>query len=298
MDDLPNNDILHSKSFHKAHSLTEGMLLEESGIVTSGSSKRIQVCSGCECELKLGRVPKQALANGMWIGKVPMELAMLTLPEKVLVAKCFPAAYIVKLFLKQKGAKTWASAGCNSGMRGNVSTYHLNVEDIANLVDPIVMPPSPAVLAATIGITIISPHNLPEQTMPGFLHVKQSWIKDALRWLKNNNPLWGNITISNEQLELYSDEDCVQETIKVIMKYLDKIEAVDREHAGYVIDDDDEEEKAENGYERNIAVGMSGKVWDHIRHFKLTSVQGVKDVDNEVDDPETLPDFVLEGVLK
>ena len=128
--------------------------------------------------------------------------------------------------------------------------------------------------------------------------MKRSQIKDALRWLKNNNPLWGNITISNEQLELYSDEDCVLETIKVIMKYLDEIEAVDREHAGYVIDDDDEEEKAENGHERNIAAGMSGKVWDHMRHFELTSVQGVKDVDNEVDNPETLLDFVLEGVLK
>lgn len=73
---------------------------------------------------------------------------------------------------------------------------------------------------------------------------------------------------------------------------------MDREHAGYVIDDDDEEEKAENGHERNIAAGMSGQVWDHMRHFKLTSVQGVKDVDNEVDNPETLLDFVLEGVLK
>lgn len=36
-------------------------------------------------------------------------------------------------------------------MRGNVSTYHLNMEDIANLVDPIMMPPSPAVLEAMIG---------------------------------------------------------------------------------------------------------------------------------------------------
>lgn len=105
LDDLLNKDILHPKSFHKAHSLTEGMLLEESSIVMSGNSKRIQVCSGCKHELKLGRVLKQALVNGMWIGKVPMELAMLTLPERVLVAKCFPAAYIVKLFPKQKGQR-------------------------------------------------------------------------------------------------------------------------------------------------------------------------------------------------
>ena len=97
---------------------------------------------------------------------------------------------------------------------------------------------------------------------------------------------------------MYSGEDCIQETIKFITKYLDEIEAVDRECAGYVIDDNDKEEMAENSHERNIAVGMSGKVWDHMRHFKLTSVQGVKDVDNEVDDPETLLEFILEGVVK
>ena len=101
---------------------------------------------------------------------------MLMLLEHVLVTKCFPATYVVKLFLKKKGAKTWSSSGCNMGMRGNVSTYHLNVEDITNLMDPLVMPPSPVLLATMIGVTIAGLHNLPERTMPGFLCVKWAWI--------------------------------------------------------------------------------------------------------------------------
>lgn len=89
------------------------------------------------------RLPKFALANGMWIGNVPLELAVLMLPEKVLISKCYPAAYIVKLFPKQQGAKSLAAAGSNSGVRGNVSTYQSNIEDIGSLVDPVIMPPLP-----------------------------------------------------------------------------------------------------------------------------------------------------------
>ena len=168
-------------------------------------------------------------------------------------------------------------------MRGNVSTYCLNAEDVANVVDPIMRPPSPTILATTIDITIIRPQNHPECTMPGFLHVKWSRIKDALRWLKNNNPLWENITISDDQLDLYSDEDCIPETIKVTMTYSDQIAVVDRERAEYVTDDEDEEELAEDCQERNITVGMSGKVWNAKKYLSLTSVKGVKDMDNEVD---------------
>lgn len=98
----------------------------------------------------------------MWIGKVPVELAVLTLPERILVVKCFPVAYVVKLFPKQKGVKMWMVAGCNSGLRGNISTSQLNVKDIANFVDPIVMPPPLMILATTISMTIIGPQNIPE----------------------------------------------------------------------------------------------------------------------------------------
>ena len=172
VDDMVNKQLLQPPIAHNSHQLTDGMLLEQAGVMDDKRGQMLTVCAVCEKDIRAGKVPKLALANGMWLGKVPMELQVLTFPECVLVTKCFPAAYMVKLLLKKKGAKTWSSLGCNTGMKGNVSTYHLNVEDIANLVNPVVMPPSPVLFAAMIGITIVGPHNLPKRTMPGFLHVK------------------------------------------------------------------------------------------------------------------------------
>jgi hypothetical protein len=45
---------------------------------------------------KKKKTPALSLANGMWIGEVPLELSVLTLPERILVAHYFPAAHIVK----------------------------------------------------------------------------------------------------------------------------------------------------------------------------------------------------------
>ena len=256
VDDMVNKQLLWPPIAHNSHWLTDGMLLEQAGVTDDKRGQTLTVCAVCEKDIRARKVPKLALANRMWLGKVPMELQVLTLPECVLVAKCFPAAYMVKLFLKKKEAKTWSSLGCNTGMRGNVSTYCLNVEDIANLVNPMVMPPSPVLLAAMIGITIVGPHNLPKRTMPGFLCVKRVQIRDALKWLKNNNPLWANIIISDDMLVLYSEEDCVLEEIKVVTKYSDNLEAVDHERSGYVVDDDDDDRDHDA---ENMVPGLRGE---------------------------------------
>ena len=167
---------------------------------------------------------------------MPAELVVLTLPEKVLITKCFPAAYIIKLFPKEKGVKTWARSGTNNRMKGSVSTYCLNMQDFVNLVDPFIMPPIPQILAATIRVTIVGPQNLLEKTMPGFLRVKQSHIKMAL---KTHNPLYMNIIISNEILDMYPENDVIPEEILSLVKYSDDVETLESEWAGYVVEDDD-----------------------------------------------------------
>lgn len=107
----------------------------------------------------------------MWIGDVPLVLRVLTLPECILVAHYFPAVYIVKLYPKKRGARAWPTSGLHSGLRGNVSTYRLNTDDIMHMTDSQLMPPSSLILAATIGATFVGPGNLPQKMMPGFLHV-------------------------------------------------------------------------------------------------------------------------------
>jgi hypothetical protein len=131
-----NKENLRPSKPHPAHILTDEMLLHchSSSLRTDASGQSIaNVCTSCNVDLQHEKTPVLSLANGMWIGDVPLELKVLTLPERILVARYFPAAYIVKLYPRQKGARTWATTGLHSGLQGNVSMYRLNTDDIAKM---------------------------------------------------------------------------------------------------------------------------------------------------------------------
>ncbi|KAJ6495752.1 hypothetical protein C8R47DRAFT_958364, partial [Mycena vitilis] len=162
------------------------------------------ICLQCKAKLLQDERPPLALANGMWIGSIPFELSILTLAERLLIALYFPAAYVIKLYPLKKGAKSWADIQdkVNSAMKGNVSTYRLNTAQIAGIVSGNTMPPSPQILAATIGVTFVGAGNVPLRVMPDFLRVRRQRVFDALVWLKQNNDLYGRIEISQEQLRL------------------------------------------------------------------------------------------------
>ena len=120
---------------HPAQVLTNGLLLHRAPSALYTSDAVTNVCDRCVSHLLRDRLPPLSLANRIWIGDIPVELKLLTLPGHILVGRYFPAAYIVKLSPKKKEARACASAGCHSGLRGNVSTYHQNTEDIADMVD-------------------------------------------------------------------------------------------------------------------------------------------------------------------
>ena len=180
---------------------------------------------------------------------MPLELKILTLPERILVSRYFPAAYIVKLYPKKKGARVWSEeAGLHSGLQGNVSTYHLNTSDVASMTgDGRTMPPPSSILAATVGVTFVGPRNLPEKTLPGFLRVNKMRVRNALEWLKENNPLYADIDISTERLNALPSDGVPKEISSFTRHLTDELLLAD-ETDGYVPEEDDGEE---NGGERH-----------------------------------------------
>ena len=191
------------------------------------------ICNDCLTRLKMNRTPRLALANGMWIGDVPFELAVLTLPEQMLIARYFPSALIVKMYPRQKGARS-----LNSGLQGNVSTYRLDTNEIAGLVSDDVMPRPIKILASTIGVTFVGPKNLLEKSLPRFLHVRRRRVRDVHLWLKANNPLYRQILISEERLEEVPMDRIPNEILEV-MRYSDDMAELERERTGYVPEDRD-----------------------------------------------------------
>ena len=229
--EIPNKHLLIPHVPHVAHELVDGLLLYGSTIeLVSGM---IQLCNGCRGQLKKNVRPCLSLGNGMWVGDIPRQLKNLTLPERLLLAKYYPSAYIVKLFPKQKNASTWDRSQLHSGLRGNVSTYRLDPRQIARLIDGTTFPPPARILSATIGITFVGPKGLRESTMPAMFRVRRWRVREALLWLKANNPLYLDIEISEEGL-LALPEDGIPEELMMTARHSTDMRALESESENYV----------------------------------------------------------------
>jgi len=55
------------------------------------------VCNSCCGTIRNGKIPKVALANGLWIGDVPPQLKCLNFVEKMLVARIQHTCAYVKV---------------------------------------------------------------------------------------------------------------------------------------------------------------------------------------------------------
>ena len=239
--DIPNQATLRPTVPHAAHVLHAGMLLHPAAIEGRTGSPAGHMCKECMSCLVKSKTPPLSLANGMWLGEIPPELKALTLPERILIARYYPAAYVVKLFPKVKGARSWSVRGLNSGVRGNVSTYKLCTDDIADIVGTSQLPPPARILASVIGVTIIGPRNLPERTMTGILRVRRARVEAALKWLQRNNPIYSHIHITSSHLAQLP-EDGIPIEILGTAKYSDDAASVEKESAGYVPNEDEGED--------------------------------------------------------
>jgi len=231
---IPNQHLLKPHTPHVKQDILNRMVVYKPAI----NGDVATICNECLQALQDSKMPKLSLANDMWIGDVPIELSCLTLPERVLITRYFPAAYIVKLYPKQKGASSWDNSQLFHRLKGNVSTYRLDLRQVALIVsgnnnDSMTMPHPSKILSATIGITFIGPKGFSKKTMPAMFRVRRFRVRNALLWLKNHNPLYSDINICEECLAQLPEDGIPEEFIHTA-HYSSDIESVHQEHEGYM----------------------------------------------------------------
>jgi len=172
----------------------------------------------------------------MWISRVPECLQTLTLAERLLIAKYFPTAYVIKLYPKQMGAAHWDHSQLYSGLKGSISTYALDPKLVGSMIDGKILPAPPIILSATIALTFITPSGKPEFLLLKMLHIQRHKIREVLLWLKAHNPMYKDIIISEERLEALPENGTPNEILSTA-KYSTDMESVTREHEGYVPSD-------------------------------------------------------------
>lgn len=222
---------------HPAHKLTDGMLLVEDKLMETPEITAGMFCDECFRKVQSKKTPPLSLANNMWIGDVPEEIRCLTVPEQMLIALHYPRCFVFKLFPKNRGVGDPESL--QRGMVGNVTTYAQNANDVAKMVEGKLMPRPPKLLASVIAVSFIGLGKLPKKWLKGTFRVRRAAVHDALRWLKANNPMYEDIEISEEALNLLP-EDAIPDAILANVRQEESNYIAERERETYVPGDDED----------------------------------------------------------
>lgn len=148
------------------------------------------ICLECEESVRKKKLPKKALANGLWIGDVPDVLKDLTFAEKTLIARVRINRFAVKV---------------ESGLyktRCNIIAFQNQVPQILET-----LPPPSSDIEETFAVMFIKskpPTEKDFNEIPLY-NVRRKRVEDALQWLKLNHVDYENIFISHENLKQYPE---------------------------------------------------------------------------------------------
>ena len=100
-----------------------------------------------------------------------------------------------------------------------VSTYDLDMEGAASMVQGQLMPRPASVLPSVISITFIGQGNLSKHKLKSIFRVHQLFIAEALQWLKiHNTEYHGDIEIDADRICQLPDDDMPDEILGVVQQ--------------------------------------------------------------------------------
>jgi hypothetical protein len=220
---------LHPRDNHAAYHLWNGALVVEECIGRLEAGCAVWICSECQTFLQKKTMPRLALANDLWIGRVPCELMALTIPEQLMIARHYPRCYVFKLYPRE--ATHVGVEQLQRGMKGNVSLFDVNTKEVVKMLEGQKMPNPTATLASVLVVTVIGSKTLPKHWMKSTFRIRRKRVYEALLWLKRNNGLYEDISIDDERLRMLPD-DGVPLEIEAAIRHESDESVVQRENEG------------------------------------------------------------------
>ncbi|PPQ75527.1 hypothetical protein CVT24_013233 [Panaeolus cyanescens] len=195
---------------------------ELSGPVIDHSCDRI--CDTCRRCIREGKVPRLALANGLWIGQVPVQLKRLRFAERLLVARIRHTCAYVKV-----------ASGMRK-MKANVIAFENPIPKVYNK-----LPPPREDMDDVLAILFTGPCKPNEEDFKRTpLLIRRNVVLEALEWLILNHIGYYGIEISRENLEQYPEDEPY-----VSVEY--RVSATNKVPEGTSVFDRDEDDGTEDG---------------------------------------------------
>ena len=148
-------------------------------------------CLSCICSLADGKMPKNALASGLWLGEVPDVLKQLIFAEKLLVSS-----------IQRNMCVTHVA----SGGRKLVAKAVMFTNPLPKIYS--VLPPPLKDFDDMLAVIFTGPVKPTEDDLKRtpFL-VRRSAVGNAIRWLKLNHTDYFDVDVSEDNLNQYPDSD-------------------------------------------------------------------------------------------
>lgn len=148
------------------------------------------ICGACDRSLVKGKMPKNALARGLWLGDVPDALKDLSLPERLMICKIRHNRFVVRV---ARGAHK---------MITNAVAFEQPVHRIYTS-----LPPKLSELGDILAVVFTGPEQPSDEDFRRTpMLVRRDKVKSALEWLKLNNRLYEDVTIDAEALKSYPED--------------------------------------------------------------------------------------------
>ncbi|EKM60353.1 uncharacterized protein PHACADRAFT_23724 [Phanerochaete carnosa HHB-10118-sp] len=104
--------------------------------------------------------------------------------------------------------KGFSPDSLQSTLVGNVTTFDLNLNCVADMIEGCLMPQHPQVLLQVVSITYVDVKGLSKRWQQATFRVCRHHVGEALRWLKENNPrYYGDVDIQRAQLDQLPEDD-------------------------------------------------------------------------------------------
>jgi hypothetical protein len=207
------------------------------------------VCETCRSSIRRDKVPRLALANGLWLGDVPNELAGLTLVEKMLVARVRHTCCYIKI----------ATGGRK--MKANVVAFETPMPRIYSH-----LPPPRADMDDVLAIFFTGPCKpTAEDYKRSLVLVRRNAVAEALEWLKLNHKDYSDIEISHKNLAEYPENE---PPCSVEYKALDTNKTAE----GTSVHDMEEEDGVEDGDCAFTVHGLTGEKLDIMSTSKIKAM--------------------------
>ena len=191
----------------------------------SQSEADCRMCHECWLAISKGKISKFSPANGMWIGDVPAQLNGLTIPEQKLISLYRHNSCIIKLHSPWHSPSTAQPA-----LKGNCITFPQNLSNIATS-----LPLSPAELSSSIKIIFVGSSIPSRHHLRKILTVRRQRVLDALVWLKENNVLYGHISLDKHIIAALPYDD-IPESLWETLDHISDDKNALAEREGYTED--------------------------------------------------------------